>query len=186
MYRSMVDIQSATAKIRRGKKEERKKKKQDQNIMSASATQGCDKKNPNMHETVVQDASSCSKQHTINCEFPLLHVFVSVYFTVRTVYIFRAHRSVIPVYCKRFTFSTKKINFWNGHKESCLSTFSLNNVNSGLKWYFCRCNKRSKKRKRFTMCETSGCIQTVSGERRVASSRTKRPETRIVVERACA
>jgi len=38
----MVDMQSATADIRRGKKiEERKKKKpQDKNIMSASATQG--------------------------------------------------------------------------------------------------------------------------------------------------
>ena len=34
----MVDIQSATAEIRRGKKEERKK--QDKYIMSASATQG--------------------------------------------------------------------------------------------------------------------------------------------------
>jgi len=33
----MVDIQSVTAEIRRGKK---KKKKQDKNIMSASATQG--------------------------------------------------------------------------------------------------------------------------------------------------
>ena len=39
MCRSMVDIQSATAEIRRGKKKERKKK-QDKNIMSASATQG--------------------------------------------------------------------------------------------------------------------------------------------------
>jgi len=40
----MVDIQSVTAEIRRGKKEEeeeiRKKKPQDENIMSASATQG--------------------------------------------------------------------------------------------------------------------------------------------------
>jgi len=40
----MVDIQSATAEIRRGKKidrkKERKKKPQDENIMSASATQG--------------------------------------------------------------------------------------------------------------------------------------------------
>jgi len=36
----MVDIQSAKAKIRRGKKEERKKKKpQGKNITSASATQ---------------------------------------------------------------------------------------------------------------------------------------------------
>ena len=37
MYGSMVDIQSATAEIRRGKK---KKKPQDKNIMSTSATQG--------------------------------------------------------------------------------------------------------------------------------------------------
>ena len=36
---SMVDIQSATAEIRRGGEEERKKK-HDKNIMSASATQG--------------------------------------------------------------------------------------------------------------------------------------------------
>jgi len=36
MCRSMVDVQSATAEIRRGKKR-RKKKKQEQNIMSASA-----------------------------------------------------------------------------------------------------------------------------------------------------
>jgi len=36
----MVDIQSAMAEIRRGKKEERKKKPQGKNIMSASATQG--------------------------------------------------------------------------------------------------------------------------------------------------
>jgi len=38
MCRTMVDIQSATAKIRQGKK--KKKKPQDKNIMSASATQG--------------------------------------------------------------------------------------------------------------------------------------------------
>jgi len=38
----MVDIKSATAEIRRGKKEERKKKKSlDENTMSASVTQ-CD------------------------------------------------------------------------------------------------------------------------------------------------
>jgi len=35
----MVDIQSATAENRRGKKD-RQKKPQDKNIMSASATQG--------------------------------------------------------------------------------------------------------------------------------------------------
>jgi len=39
MCGSMVDIQSATAEIRRGKKKERKKKPQGKNIMSASATQ---------------------------------------------------------------------------------------------------------------------------------------------------
>jgi len=38
-YRSMVDIQSATAEIRRGKKEERRRNGNG-NIMSASATQG--------------------------------------------------------------------------------------------------------------------------------------------------
>jgi len=40
----MVDIQSLTAEIRRGKKKERKKKPQGKNIMSASATQGGHKK----------------------------------------------------------------------------------------------------------------------------------------------
>jgi len=41
MCGSMVYIQSATAEIRRGnKKEERQKKPQGKNIMSASATQG--------------------------------------------------------------------------------------------------------------------------------------------------
>ena len=41
MCRSMVNIQSATDEIRRGKKkEERRKKKQDKNIMFASAMQG--------------------------------------------------------------------------------------------------------------------------------------------------
>jgi len=38
MCGSMVDIQTATAEIRRG--EEERKKKQDKNIMSASARQG--------------------------------------------------------------------------------------------------------------------------------------------------
>jgi len=40
MCRSMVDIQSLTAEIRRGKKkkEERKKKKQDENIMVCPIT----------------------------------------------------------------------------------------------------------------------------------------------------
>ena len=41
MCGSMADIQSATAEIRRGKeKEKRKNKLHDENIMSASATQG--------------------------------------------------------------------------------------------------------------------------------------------------
>jgi len=41
MCGSMVDIQSVTAEIMRGKEQERKRrKKQDENIMSVSATQG--------------------------------------------------------------------------------------------------------------------------------------------------
>jgi len=48
MCGSMVDIQSATAEIRRGKKEERKK--QDENIMSASATQGGHNKDYHMRK----------------------------------------------------------------------------------------------------------------------------------------
>jgi len=41
MRASLVDIQSATAEIKRGKtKKNKKKKKQDKNILSASATQG--------------------------------------------------------------------------------------------------------------------------------------------------
>jgi len=50
MCRSMVDIQSATAEIRRGKRRGKKeRKKQDKNIMSASATQGGHKKSPSRH-----------------------------------------------------------------------------------------------------------------------------------------
>jgi len=41
----MVDIHSATAEIRRGKKRRRKKKPQCKNIMSASATHGGHKNN---------------------------------------------------------------------------------------------------------------------------------------------
>jgi len=46
MCRSMVDIQSPTAEIRRGKKrkKEEKKKKQDENIMVCPITQGDHKK----------------------------------------------------------------------------------------------------------------------------------------------
>jgi len=47
MCASMVNIQSATAEIRRGKKktDRQKKKPQGKNIMSASATQGGHKEN---------------------------------------------------------------------------------------------------------------------------------------------
>jgi len=52
----MADIQSASAEIRRGKKErkvqERKKKPQGKNIMSASATQGS---HNNQHEPVMPE-----------------------------------------------------------------------------------------------------------------------------------
>jgi len=44
MCGSIVDIQSATAEIRRGKKEERWKKPQDDNIMVCPITQGDHKK----------------------------------------------------------------------------------------------------------------------------------------------
>jgi len=41
MYGSMVDIQSVMAEIRRGKKDRRRKKKpQDENMMSVYATHG--------------------------------------------------------------------------------------------------------------------------------------------------
>jgi len=40
MCGSMVDIHSATAEIRQGKKKEERRKKQDKNIMSTSAMQG--------------------------------------------------------------------------------------------------------------------------------------------------
>jgi len=36
----MIDIQSVTAEIRRGKNNKEERKKQDKNIMSVSATQG--------------------------------------------------------------------------------------------------------------------------------------------------
>jgi len=44
MCASMADIQFAMAEIRRGKKERKQTKPQGKNIMSASATQGGDKK----------------------------------------------------------------------------------------------------------------------------------------------
>ena len=53
MCGSMVDIQSATAEIKGiKKKKERRKKPQDKNIMSASATQGGHKKNDNDTQAV--------------------------------------------------------------------------------------------------------------------------------------
>jgi len=52
MFGSMVDIQSAAAEIRRGIKEEDRKKPQGKNIMSASATQGGhNKREFHEHET---------------------------------------------------------------------------------------------------------------------------------------
>ena len=54
MCRNMVDIQSATAEIRRGiKKEDRRKKPQGKNIMSASATQGGHNKYSNISDNRV-------------------------------------------------------------------------------------------------------------------------------------
>jgi len=52
----MVDIQSATAKMRRGKKETKRRKKQDKNIISASAMQG-GHNNKIIHYTVLSKAA---------------------------------------------------------------------------------------------------------------------------------
>jgi len=61
MCGSMVDIQSSTAEIRRGrkKKKDRKKKPQDENRMSASATQG------GHNQTIMErenDIQACNKR----------------------------------------------------------------------------------------------------------------------------
>jgi len=64
MCGSMVDIQSATAEIRRGKKEEGKKP-QGKNIMSASATQGGHKKLRFIH-TVDGDRPKTAKSYKCN------------------------------------------------------------------------------------------------------------------------
>ena len=58
MCRSMVDIQSPTAEIRRGKKE--REKSQGKNVMSASAMQGGHKKLQFMHN-VNGDRSKTAK-----------------------------------------------------------------------------------------------------------------------------
>jgi len=58
MCASMVDIQSATAEIRREKKQERRRKrKRDKNIMFASATQGGHKKR-NIIDSIVNKSGS--------------------------------------------------------------------------------------------------------------------------------
>ena len=55
MCGSMVDIQSATAEISRGKKKKnREKKPQDKNIMSASAMQGGHNYNDNRYSVTIQ------------------------------------------------------------------------------------------------------------------------------------
>jgi len=57
MCGSMVNIQSATAEIRRGKEKDRRKKKpQGKNIMSASATQG-------RHNKIETPAIPCGDMH---------------------------------------------------------------------------------------------------------------------------
>ena len=54
MCQSMVNIQSPTAEIRRGKKrKERRKKKQDENIMVCPITQGDHKYHDNIHGVVI-------------------------------------------------------------------------------------------------------------------------------------
>jgi len=53
MCRRMVDIQSATAEIRRGKEDRRRSKPQGKNIMSTSATQGDHNNGPYLCGTAV-------------------------------------------------------------------------------------------------------------------------------------
>ena len=69
MCRSTVDIHSATAEIRQGKKERRKKKKpQGKNIMSASATQG----SHNKCSSVVEMGEMGDRSATIDMDRKLL------------------------------------------------------------------------------------------------------------------
>ena len=69
MCRSMVDIHSATAEIMWGKKEERKKKPQDENITIASATQG-DHNDSNFHFTTKKNKSQFNGLFQDNLDEP--------------------------------------------------------------------------------------------------------------------
>ena len=59
MCGSMVDIQSAAAEIRRGKKE--RKKPQGKNIMSASATQGSHNNNASVRKKASKNGQSLDR-----------------------------------------------------------------------------------------------------------------------------
>jgi len=63
MCGSMIDIQSPTAKIRRGKKEERQKS-QGKNIMSASAMQGGHKKHTFTNQ---KKSTTAQNKHKLEC-----------------------------------------------------------------------------------------------------------------------
>jgi len=81
MCGSMVDIQSATAEIRRGKYQERKKK-QDKNIMSASATHGGHNKHwgaRRTHESILVIAIHTLTQHILRhfVKYSITHKFGS-------------------------------------------------------------------------------------------------------------
>jgi len=76
----MVDIQSATAEIRRGKKKRKKKKPQGKNIMSASATQGGHKKKSTTAKLLLlhgrrdnQSAHQCPRIHVLGFTDKLLY-----------------------------------------------------------------------------------------------------------------
>ena len=66
MCQSMVNIQSPTAEIRRGKKEEERRKKQDENIMVFRATINSQNFNLGLKLIAIASVSGLSK---INAEF---------------------------------------------------------------------------------------------------------------------
>jgi len=74
MCRSMVDIQSATAEIRGGKEEKmNERKKQDKNIMSASATHGG---HNHAKATFSKNCNSCFQVCSTQCNVYLCRVML--------------------------------------------------------------------------------------------------------------
>jgi len=72
----MVDIQSATAEIRRGIKKRRKKKPQDKNIMFACATQGGHNEVRDDGVAVASVASYANHLHLVADRQPRQHIIM--------------------------------------------------------------------------------------------------------------